>query len=41
MPESTINEPPPVKFTVSLSPIEEAEIFDESIVAVADRAGCE
>ena len=41
LPELTINEPPPVKFTVSLSPIEEAEIFDESIVAVADRAGWE
>jgi hypothetical protein len=39
--ESMINEPPPVKFTVSLSPIEEAKIFDESIMAVADRAGCE
>ena len=36
--ESTIKEPPPVKF-MSLSVIKEALTFDESMVVVADRAG--
>jgi hypothetical protein len=40
LPESTINEPPPVKFTILFTPIEELLMFDESIkVVVADRAG--
>ena len=37
--ESTIREPPPVKFKLSLVPIEEALTFDESMVVVADSAG--
>ena len=38
-PESTIREPPPVKFTILLGAIEEALTFDEFMVVVADSAG--
>ena len=37
--ELTIKEPPPMKFTISLSPIEKVFLFEESISMVADRAG--
>ena len=37
--ESTIKEPLPIKFTLSLVAIEEALTFDEFMVVVADRAG--
>ena len=37
--ESTIREPPPVKFTILLGVIEEVLTFDESMVVVADSAG--
>jgi len=37
--ESTIKEPLLVKFTISLLPIEEVAIFDESMMVVADEAG--
>jgi hypothetical protein len=37
--ESTIREPLPIKFTLSLVAIEEALIFDKFIVVVADSAG--
>jgi hypothetical protein len=37
--ESTIKEPPPIKFTLSLVAIEEALTFDKFIVVVADSAG--
>ena len=37
--ESTIKEPLPLKFTLSLVAIEEVLTFDEFMVVVADRAG--
>ena len=37
--ESTIREPPPVKFTILLSAIESVLTFDEFMVVVADSAG--
>ena len=38
-PESTIKEPLPIKFILSLLAIEEALTFDESMLIVADSAG--